>query len=138
MKNLLLTFLFCFSFLAIGTSQASFGAGVAYYNDFGVQGRANIEMDKLTIIPKFTYYFVDPGSAWVIDGDLAYDVAMIDENPVYAFAGPSFWKFTGTSEFGINIGVGARFSNIYAELRWSKILCDFCGDDIGFAAGYMF
>jgi len=143
MKNLLLTFLFCFSFLAIGTSQVSFGVGGSYWNDFGVQARADVQMDKFDIIPKFTYYFVDGATNFAIDGDVAFNVATIaDENPLYVFGGPSLWRvsndFFSSTELGLNFGAGTRFSNIYAEVKYGFLLCDGCDGDIGFAAGYMF
>lgn len=142
MKNLLLTFIFCFSFLAVGTSQVSFGGGVAYQDDFGVQARAAIDMESFTIIPKFTYYFVDIVTLLVFDADVAFNVAEIDENPVYLFAGPSLNRVSGfgssSSEIGLNLGAGARFSNLYVEAKYALLFCDGCGGDIGVAAGYMF
>lgn len=148
MKNLLLTTALFFCFLIVGNSQVSFGVGASYWNDFGVQARANIEMASFDIIPKFTYYFTDGATVMALDADVAFDVANIgDDTPIYAFAGPSLRRFSAdlgafgsvsSTDLGINIGAGARFSNIYVEAKYGFLLCDGCGGDIGFAAGYMF
>ena len=143
MKNLLLTFLFSFSFLAIGTGQITFGAGVTYLNDIGLQARANVPVSNLTLIPKFNYYFADGVTSIAFDADLALDVATIaDENPLYVFAGPKLWRvsFNGNSnsEIGLNLGAGTRFSNIYVEAGYTLLFCDNCDGEIGFSAGYMF
>ena len=143
MKNLLLTFLFCFSFLAIGTSQVTFGGGITYLDDIGLQARANVPVSNLTLIPKFNYYFVDLITAMKFDADLAFNVAELSgENPVYAFAGPSLYRVSGfgssNSEIGLNVGAGANFSNIYVEAFYAILFCDGCSSDIGFSAGYMF
>ena len=143
MKNLLLTFIFCFSFLAIGTSQISFGAGASYWNDFGIQARANVEMEKFDLIPKATYYLVDGATNLAFDVDAAFDVATVgDDTPIYAFGGPSLWRisndFFSSTELGLNFGAGARLTNLYVEIKYGFLLCDGCSGDIGFAAGYMF
>lgn len=143
MKNLILTFLLSFTFLAVGTSQISFGAGASYWGEFGVQARANIDMESFDIIPKATYYFVDGVTNLVFDADLAFNVATVgDDIPVYAFAGPSINRlsndFISATELGINAGIGARLTNLYIEVKYGFLLCDGCDGDIGFAAGYMF
>lgn len=141
MKNLLLTTALFFCFLIVGNTQVNFGVGASYWNDLGVQARADIEMGSFDIIPKATYYFGD-ATVMTFDVDLAFDVASIGENPLYAFAGPSLYRVSiagfSSTELGINAGLGARFSNIYVEAKYGFLLCDGCSGDIGFAAGYMF
>jgi len=143
MKNLLLTTALFFCFLIVGNTQVSFGVGASYWGDFGVQARANIDMEKFDIIPKFTYYFADGLTVIAFDADVAFDVANIgDDTPIYVFGGPSLYRASASgfsnSELGINAGAGARFSNIYVEAKYGFLLCDGCSGDIGFAAGYMF
>ncbi len=143
MKNLLLTFIFCFSFLAIGTSQVSFGAGATYWGEFGVQARADIDMESFSIIPKASYYFVDGATNLVFDADLAFNVATIgDDMPLYVFGGPSLNRissdFFSATELGLNFGAGVNISNLYVEAKYGFLLCDGCSGDIGVAAGYMF
>jgi hypothetical protein len=143
MKNFLLIIAFSFCFLVAGTSQVSFGAGATYWGDFGVQARASIEMEKLNLIPKFSYYFVDNVTQMAFDVDAAFDIATIsDQNPLYVFGGPSLYRLSASgfsnSELGLNFGVGTQISNLYIEAKYGFLLCDGCSGDIGFAAGYMF
>ena len=109
----------------------------------GVQARAEIQLESFNLIPKFSYYIVDDVTSLSFEVDAAYNIITIaDEHPIYIFAGPSIYRssFSGFSntELGINAGVGARFSNIYVEVKYGFLLCDDCGGDIGVAAGYMF
>ena len=145
MKKQLLLFMACMGFAALSFGQTKFGVGATYIGDFGVQARANLDLgDKLGVIPSFSYYFTDIGSAWSIDANLTYDVAVVgDEMPIYLLGGLDYTtvSFGGSSnsEIGINIGAGIEInSHIYIEPFWRKAFCDFCGSDIGFNAGYYF
>lgn len=143
MKNLLFTFIFCFSFLAVGSSQNGFGGGITYLNDLGLQARASVALETIRIIPKASYYFVDGSTLMSFDLDAAYQLVEIaDENPIYLFAGPTLLRRStngfSSSNFGLNVGAGAQISHIYGEIRYSLFFCDNCNGEIGFAAGYMF
>lgn len=145
MKNyLLLALLLLFGTMAFG--QTTFGVGVSYDEnlDFGVHARAKLGLqEKLAVQPQFTYWFQDGFTVLSLDANLAYDVAMIGEMPIYALGGLDWTRisFGGASDanFGINIGAGVTVGgNIYIEPRWQKFLCEDCGSGIGVNAGYYF
>lgn len=143
MKKQLLLLSFCFLLGSVAFGQTKFGAGVAYFNDLGIQGRAKLDLgDKLGAIPSLTYYFGDFTSIGV-DGVVTYDVATVSEFPIYALGGLNWTRVSSggfsNSELGINLGAGTEINtNIYVELRYLSFLCDGCGSDLGFNVGYYF
>ena len=144
MKKLLLTFSLFFCFLISGIGQVSFGGGIAYLDsEIGVQARANIDASSFDLIPKFTYYFVSNATVMSFDLDAAFNLATLgDDIPIYGFVGPTLYRASvgpfSNSEIGLNVGVGTNISSIYIEVRYTRLFCDGCGGDVGFAAGYMF
>ena len=59
MKNIILSMLIVFGAIGTGNSQVTFGAGITYLEEVGVQVRSDIELENYSIIPKFSYYIVD-------------------------------------------------------------------------------
>ncbi len=123
--------------------QTQFGAGISYFNDIGLQGRAKIGItEKINALPAVTLYL---GSPTVIALDLiaSYDVAQVEEFPIYATGGVSISRFSvlGTSftSEALSLGAGTVFNeNIYAELRFLFGLGDGGGSDLGINVGYYF
>ncbi|MBT8232155.1 MAG: hypothetical protein HKO66_05885 [Saprospiraceae bacterium] len=145
MKKLLLFSFFSLCLAFTSMAQTKFGAGATYYSDFGVQGRANLDLsDGIGLIPSFNYYFTEIGTSFSIDANATYDITVVgDDLPIYGFGGLGYYSFSfggeSSSEIGLNLGAGTEVGgNIYIEIGWKKFFCDFCGDDIGFAAGYYF
>lgn len=145
MKKLLIFSFFslCLSFTSI--AQTKFGAGATYYNDLGVQARANLGLsDGIGVIPSFSYYFTEFFTVWSLDANLTYDVAVIgDDLPIYALGGLDYTTISANgqsdSNLGINLGGGIDItSNIYGEIFYRAAFCDNCGGDIGINAGYYF
>ena len=126
-----------------GSSQVTFGAGVTYLNEVGLQGRSVIQLEKFNLIPKASYYIVDDTNSYSFELDAAYNLIMFgDDNPIYLFSGTSLYRRSksgsSNSDFGLNFGVGLEVSQIYGELKYTVLFCDNCNGQIGFAAGYMF
>jgi len=143
MKNLLLIAMLLCSFSFAGISQSHFGAGLVYTNDLGVQARARINTGSFDVIPKVSYYFVENVTALSFDLDAAYNLLYVgDENPLYLFAGPTYYRASSSGfsdgNIGINLGTGIEVSHFYGEIRYTGLFCEECGGDIGFAAGYNF
>ena len=144
MKKHILLFSLCCCFASVSFGQVNFGVGGTYVNDLGVQARANLDVSEtLGLIPSFSYYFTEIGSAFSIDGNLTYNVAEIGDGiPIYALGGLDYsvFSFGGNSDgnIGINLGAGTNVSSIYGEIFFRKLFCDICGSDIGINVGYSF
>jgi hypothetical protein len=143
MKNFLLAVILILCFSSLGKSQVRFGAGITYLNEVGVQVRTAIELESFNLMPKFSYYIVDNVTSLSFELDAAYTLLTVaDEVPLYLFAGPALYRASSNgnanSDFGFTIGTGIEISRIYGELKYTKLFCDNCDGQVGFAIGYMF
>jgi len=143
MKKIFVTLIVSFCFITLGKSQASFGAGITYLNDLGVQLRSSIVLSSFDFIPKFSYYIVDDVTSLSLELDGALDIVHFgEENPLYVFGGPAIYRASsnGVSDtnLAITIGAGLQIEHIYGELKYGNLFCEGCDGQIGFAAGYMF
>jgi len=142
-KNILfITILLC-CFSSVGKSQVSFGGGLTYLNEVGIQVRSVIPFDRFNLIPKVSYYIVDDVTSMSFELDASYDLLTFgDDNPVYLFSGPALYRNSSNgnsiSDFGINLGAGLQVSHIYGEIKYTTLFCTDCGGQIGFSLGYMF
>lgn len=142
-KNILLTSILLFSFLAVGKSQVTFGAGLTYLNELGIQARSVIGLENFKLIPKASYYIVDDVTSLSFELDAAYDLLTFgDDNPVYLFSGLAFYRSSingiSDSDIGVNFGTGIEVSQVYGEIKYTRLFCDTCDGQIGFSIGYMF
>lgn len=143
MKRSIFTVLFSVFCISVGTSQISFGAGVTYLDEVGIQARSVIELEDFDVIPKFSYYIVDDATSISFELDAAYTLLTIaDETPIYVFGGPALYRFSrnsfSDSNLGVTLGAGTEISQFYGELKYTNLFCDNCDGQIGFAVGYMF
>lgn len=142
-KNFLLATVLIFCFSTIGKSQVTFGVGLTYLNELGVQARSEIQFDRFNLIPKASYYIVDNTTSLSFELDLSYDLLTLgDDNPLYLFSGPALFRSSSNgnsnSDFGLNLGAGLEISQIYGEVKYTTLFCTDCGGQIGFSLGYMF
>jgi len=118
MKNLFFTFLFVA--MMAGTSFAQgFGGGISLSDDVGIQARYEFDLsavENLEIAPNFTYFFVDGGTFFSINGDGHYDFALGESGDlvVYPLAGLNWSRASAggfsSSDIGLNIGGGVNYN----------------------------
>ncbi len=125
MKKQLTLFALLFS-ATFAFGQTQFGAGISYWDNFGVQGRAILDLDieNIDIVPSASLYFFDGGTALALDGDVTYEITEISDGiPLYGKGGLNFTRVSGNgssdTELGLNLGAGVRFSgSFYGELQY--------------------
>ena len=125
MKNIILSMLFVSGIAFSGNTQVTFGAGLTFLEELGVQVRSDIEFDNFSMIPKFSYYIVDDQTSISFELDAAYTLlTFADENPVYLFGGPALYRRSqngfSNSDFGVTIGGGLEISGIYGEIKYTN------------------
>ena len=147
MKNIVLTVCLFFSFLTVGMSQFSFGAGAQLIFDgsvFGVQGKALYEInDSWRAAGAFTYHLEDFFD-YTIDLDAQYKALEVSDNfDLAPLAGLSISRFSvlgfGTTDTGINLGafitIGGDNLNFYIE---PKLRIGDGGDGLIVSGGVLF